>query len=483
MAHYSMPEPDADHLQLRSSTKRRLSEIPGTGEAERPNFESDFAALTAKFSSDEGGQLSAELSAELALEVVLNEIVERACQATSASGAGIILQRDGEWVCRASSGSSVPALGARLSRESGLTAECIRTRQIQYCQDAEIDPRADIDACRKLGVRSVIMLPILQNGYLLGVLAAFSRRPSAFGEQDQQALMTLSDYVLSTIAQASEPAPKLTKAPIMQHSSDTSAGAIYAEQYASRGVAAESFPAQLHLEETPLENGANRRADSTMEVEHEAGAASGSREIRTITWMLAATVLALAVLLAILAGEQLLGKRKPVRPHRPTPTSVQAANEPSVPVSQNPAAASSPPNGQTSRTTAPTAEGGLSVYENGKEVFHIGPGAVEAGVSEEQGVEHLPIDQAEGNVIYRVEPEYPEAARRQGIEGPVALYVKAGVDGSVQRVRVISGPPLLADAAVAAVKQWRFKPHLTHGHPAAIETEVVLNFRLPGAMK
>jgi TonB family protein len=479
MAHYSMPEPDADRLQSRSSTKGRFSEMPQTDEAGRLNFESDLAELRAKLSSDKGGQLSAELSTELALEVVLNGIVEQVCLATGASGAGIILQRDREWVCRASSGSSVPELGARLSSNSGLTAECIRTREIQYCEDAEIDPRADIDACRKLAVRSVIMLPILQNGKLLGVLAAFSSRPSAFGQRDRLTLMTLSDYVLNAVSQASSPAPRLMRTSVAERSADMTAEPAYAGKLVSQSVPGGTLPAQHHAEETRTK-GADHSSASAAEVEQDAKAASGSREVRVITWMLGGTVLALAVLLTILAGAQLLGKRRSVRRHNLTPSSVQAANEPSVSVSQNAAAATSTPNGQTGHTAPPIAEGGLSVYENGKEVFHMRPGVGEAGaVAESRAVEHLSIDQAESNVIYRVEPEYPESARQQGIQGPVALYVRAGVDGSIQRVRVISGPPPLADAAIAAVKQWRFKPQMIDGHPAEIETEVVLKFQLP----
>jgi hypothetical protein len=55
--------------------------------------------------------MSPELSAGLALDVVLNEIVEQACAVTSATGAAIILERDGEMVCRASSGVTAPELG------------------------------------------------------------------------------------------------------------------------------------------------------------------------------------------------------------------------------------------------------------------------------------------------------------------------------------------------------------------------------------
>ena len=96
-----------------------------------PAAELNLADLTAKFAAAGGGRMSPELSAGLALDVVLNEIVEQACRATGATGAAVILERDGEMVCRASTGGNAPELGARLSREPGLTAECIKTRQAQ----------------------------------------------------------------------------------------------------------------------------------------------------------------------------------------------------------------------------------------------------------------------------------------------------------------------------------------------------------------
>jgi TonB family protein len=86
---------------------------------------------------------------------------------------------------------------------------------------------------------------------------------------------------------------------------------------------------------------------------------------------------------------------------------------------------------------------------------------------------------AEGSLLYRVEPEYPENARRQQMQGSVVLDVRMGRDGAVQAVNLVSGQDLLAEAAIAAVKQWRFKPRMVKGQPAEMQTKVILNFRLP----
>jgi protein TonB len=85
---------------------------------------------------------------------------------------------------------------------------------------------------------------------------------------------------------------------------------------------------------------------------------------------------------------------------------------------------------------------------------------------------------AESSLIHRVEPEYPEAARDQQLQGAVVLDIHIGQDGAVEDVKLVSGEPLLADAAVAAVKQWRFQPRSIDGAPAEMQTTVTLNFRL-----
>src|SRR5271155_3770816 len=161
--------------------------------------ESDLAELAAKFAVHGGGRVSPELSADLALQVVLNEIVEQACLATGASGAAIVLERGGEWVCRASAGGNAPQLGARLDTEAGLSGACMKTRTVQRCDDAQDDPRADIEACRVLGARSVIGLPLLQKGELAGVFELFSEWPSAFGERDERTLEALSLRILRNL--------------------------------------------------------------------------------------------------------------------------------------------------------------------------------------------------------------------------------------------------------------------------------------------
>jgi periplasmic protein TonB len=86
--------------------------------------------------------------------------------------------------------------------------------------------------------------------------------------------------------------------------------------------------------------------------------------------------------------------------------------------------------------------------------------------------------EAEANLIHDVPPQYPPEAGRERIEGTVVLLAVIGKDGSVQDVQVVSGLPLLAQAATEAVNQWRYKPYLLNGVPVEIESRITINFTL-----
>jgi len=87
----------------------------------------------------------------------------------------------------------------------------------------------------------------------------------------------------------------------------------------------------------------------------------------------------------------------------------------------------------------------------------------------------------EANLIHDVTPQYPPEAGRARIEGTVLLLAVIGTDGSVKDVRVESGLPMLAQAAIDAVKQWRYKPYLVDGEPVEVDSRITINFTLSGA--
>jgi periplasmic protein TonB len=84
----------------------------------------------------------------------------------------------------------------------------------------------------------------------------------------------------------------------------------------------------------------------------------------------------------------------------------------------------------------------------------------------------------EANLIHDVAPTYPSVAGRDRVEGTVVLWAVIGKDGTVQDVRVESGLPVLAQAAIDAVKQWRYKPYLLNGEPVEVDSHITINFTL-----
>ncbi len=90
----------------------------------------------------------------------------------------------------------------------------------------------------------------------------------------------------------------------------------------------------------------------------------------------------------------------------------------------------------------------------------------------------VPARIAEANLVYDVAPKYPPEAGRARIEGTVVLFAVIGKDGTVEDVRVDKGLPVLAQAAIEAVKQWRYRPYLLNGEPVEVDSQITINFNL-----
>jgi len=81
-------------------------------------------------------------------------------------------------------------------------------------------------------------------------------------------------------------------------------------------------------------------------------------------------------------------------------------------------------------------------------------------------------------LIHRVQPEYPEPAKWLHLSGTVQLRAIIGVDGSVRNIEVVSGNPILANAAVGAVRQWKYQPTQLNGKPVEVDTVVTVQFQM-----
>ena len=195
-----------------------------------------------------GKGLSIVDSARRDLEATLQLLADRAQYITAASGAAIAL-RDGDKVlCRASSGSAAPDLGSCLDLSSGLSGECVRTRTALSCNDVGKDPRVDHESCRRLGIASLAVMPILRNKEVIGVFEIFSGNANAFQERDLAALERLREMVNIALDQVS--AERAKHSPFAVHGAKVKA--VAAAAGAGSGVAPSTTDpgGRDHLERT-----------------------------------------------------------------------------------------------------------------------------------------------------------------------------------------------------------------------------------------
>jgi len=87
---------------------------------------------------------------------------------------------------------------------------------------------------------------------------------------------------------------------------------------------------------------------------------------------------------------------------------------------------------------------------------------------------------SQGLLIRKIQPNYPPLARQARIQGSVLLQAVISKEGAIENLRLISGHPMLAPAALEAVKQWRYKPYILNGEPVEVETQITVNFTLSG---
>jgi N-acetylmuramoyl-L-alanine amidase/putative methionine-R-sulfoxide reductase with GAF domain len=140
-----------------------------------------------------------EPAEQFVLDEVLQLVAERAVAITGADGLAIALAENNEIVLRAAAGVVRPDVGARIERDSAFSGACFRTAQIVMCDDTETDPRVNVQACRKLGARSMVAVPLCGRRRVIGLLEAFSEWPFAFNESDIRNLSLLAELVLGAL--------------------------------------------------------------------------------------------------------------------------------------------------------------------------------------------------------------------------------------------------------------------------------------------
>lgn len=126
-------------------------------------------------------------------------IVEQTLALIAADGAAIELAEDGMMVYRAAAGIASAQLGLRLRIDNSLSGLSVLTGETLNCKDAEIDRRVDKLACRAVGLRSMIVMPLKFDGLTVGVLKAMAREPGRFKQSDIRLLGLLSEIVAAVM--------------------------------------------------------------------------------------------------------------------------------------------------------------------------------------------------------------------------------------------------------------------------------------------
>lgn len=135
----------------------------------------------------------------LDLSSIMSFVVEESQKLTDTEGAVIELAEDDDMVYRAVSGIAEQQLGLRVSIRGSLSGLCVTSEQILICHDSELDGRVDKIACRKVGLRSMLVAPLICQNKSVGVLKIMSKKIHAFGEVETQIITLLSEVVAASM--------------------------------------------------------------------------------------------------------------------------------------------------------------------------------------------------------------------------------------------------------------------------------------------
>ena len=446
------------------------------------------------------------------LDPILATIADTARQLTGASGAALAMWKEGAMVCRSRSGETAPALGARLSADTGISGECLRTGKVQHCTDTENDPLVDVEVCRAIGLRSIAVLPIQGWRGINGILEVFSTRPGAFSEAHIALLQQLA--VMAERARAAQP-----------HG------------------ASPAVPKPLSTTEKPQSSGLLPASDRVGDL------ALAFVDRRSRPFVLGGIALAAVALLGLVIW---LGWRGPVEADRKaraaTPALIDAAtgNTPAVtPAAQHPLdndrVWKPNPGGETLFTSdgkpsagspvvfaskvdlvvgnknSPSKAGrsslladienkvaanvvtshevsGAPVSAEPAEAAAMEAPSIPAGMTNQPALNGVLLAKASlpglsttvsqgvtgGELVHRVAPIYPAQARLQRLQGMVVLAATVLEDGTVRDVKMVQGSPVLAQPAIDAVKRWRYRPFELDGKPVKISVQINVDFKFPG---
>jgi len=456
----------------------------------------------------------------------------RAQNLTGSTGVAIALAEGQEIICRANWGTSAPEVGAKLSIEHSFTGLCVRTGEPVRCEDAQTDPRVDPTACQALGISAIAAAPLRRGPKVIGVIAAFSDTPRAFNDGHLRILITISEVVVELLddrhpvqrlPQIVETAPdpartaRIVQASVAPLVDKWAVTTTVLEEPAA--PLAESYPVAV-----PIATVAPAQPGSPVDAPPSAVAETVPHILRPPNPESTAPPVSASFIAAAAAGPaHTPGRAAPcdgawdrsLGPSNEGKVLPATTDQGLLPQQSKPRLAldTTLPLQKTKTTLAGdfTADIRFNGFEDDAgsarrwlllaavlAIFavmafagwrlHAARGAskvntVPTAQDPEPAAAPAPQpEQAQGMVaaqlVQRVEPPYPETARRLGISGKVTLKATITKTGAVSKVLWMSGNNLFRDSAIAAVKQWRYKPASFNGQSVECDVEIILLFAL-----
>ena len=412
--------------------------------------------------------------------IILGEIARAAQSITCSSGAAIAMRRDGIVICLSRSGETAPTLGTRLDIDSGISGECLRLGRIVRCDDTSKDGRADLEVCRWLGLRSIAAVPLRERGETVGILEAFSTQPNAFDEEHIDSLRRLAELAESAATEwAAEDAdirggelptqPVATAILSIAPSSENSLEGERGRRYRGAGIA---------LVVLFLLSVVGWRA-----WRNSASGMVGGQQLAParITQPIANTEAASVV------SEPAPVWKPPSPAHLSNPGNKILAFRIAQPVADTEVTHSAP---RYRNALAGRDHAFMPAALATADVAAVPKIASSAASNDDLGrllsasatlPALMPVSRgiSGGNLVRKVQPLYPPQALLLRLAGSVVLQATIAENGTVRDLKVMSGRPVLARAAVEAVSHWRYRPFMLNGKPIQKQEEISINFTLP----
>ena len=610
-AEYGSPnEPELENLNARN--------IESYKAAAKNAANKSSSSATRDYSSTLAALRAVKQQAQLPgmdLDKVLQLAAGRARGLTQATGAAIGLRwppddsfPDDEMRCCASAGEDAPDLGARLKVGTGFSGECVRTGQLLRCDDAESDPRVDRESCRRLGIRSMVAVPVKKRESVIGILEVFSPLADAFSEADNVVLHSLVELVASAVEReergafnaadlatevpaavdlnsihepaaqsghfprtnffseaqyklqswiarlddrsrkiilisiaavlgiiflvliaaavrnrqhtsAQNPAvpPSTSQSPVAIHTvvpvastlaglrnlaehGDATAQFALGARYATGEEVKQNYSEALRWFSKAAEQG-HVTSQATLGAYYWAGRGVPQDLSKAYFWAFLAQAggdqgskYRLPVLASRMSHSQILTAQQQAqawlkKSHDGSSTTVplsKSNNSPAKAVTTSGRKAEpltpSDANDKQSQSTLAVAPslsdlGGKSNPDSLAGIVTSNPVLLPTVAGPETvRVSH---GYAHALLVKKVPPIYPREAIQVRLQGSVQLQATISKDGNVSKLKTLAGDPLLARAAMDAVKQWGYKPYYLNGQPVEMQTLITVNFKLP----